>query len=244
MRIEQQFGRYSGKSCYLLATILLLPLYGCARESSPQNSAMSTAAIDIEKLERSGWKRNAHYVLIDPPEFVQGKRDGIEVVEVFWYGCPHCYAFEPQLVLWENNQTAGVHLVRVPAVFNRDSRIHARLYYTLQELNREDLHQAVFNTIHRQRNGLTAPTDEAALNLLLQFAKSNGIDEGAFRRAYESEVVADKLLHADSMMRLFKVENIPAIVINGRFRTDATRAGGQEQLVTITQDIVTSQLPR
>lgn len=221
------------------AIILLISFYGYVRESSATENPVTnvTSAIDEEKLASKGWKRDVHFAVVEPPELVEGGSGEVEIAEIFSYGCPHCYVFEPQLVLWEKAQSGGVHVVRVPAMFGRSHRIHAHLYYTLQALNRGDLHQSVYDTIHKHGSGLVAPTEEEALRLLVQFAKSHGIDEYQFKRAYNSEIVIKNMERAERLVRLYKVESIPTVVVNGRYKTDAQRAGGQERLIALMQDL-------
>jgi thiol:disulfide interchange protein DsbA len=122
-------------------------------------------------------------------------------------------------------------------MYRQSHQIHAHLYYTLQALNRGDLQQAAYDTIHRHGSGLVARTEEEALRLLVQFAKAHGIDEDQFTRAYNSEVVIKNMERADRLARLYKVDSISTIVVNGRYKTDAQRAGGQERLIALMQDL-------
>jgi thiol:disulfide interchange protein DsbA len=229
----------------VFAVMLLLSFCGYVRESPATDNPKTnvTSAIDEDKLASKGWKRDVHFAVIEPPQSVEAESGEVEIAEMFSYGCPHCYVFEPQLVLWEKAQSGGVHVVRVPVIFGRSQRIHARLYYTLQALNRGDLHPAVYDTIHRHGNKLVASTDEEALRLSVQFAKAYGIDEDQFTRAYNSEIVTKNMERAERLTRSYKIESIPAVVVNGIYKSDAQRAGGQERLIALMQDLA-KQLSR
>jgi protein dithiol oxidoreductase (disulfide-forming) len=227
------------------ALALLLCLGACTRESSSKEPAatQSGSIAGLEKAADKGWQPGTHYVLIDKPERVENADGRIEVAEIFWYGCTHCYVFEPHLVLWEKHQAKNVHVVRVPALLFEPQRIHARLFYTLQALGRDDVHQSVYDAIHRDGNTLTAATAEQALASLLPFAKSHGIEAAAFERAYNSDIVAKQTARAERLMRAYKVESTPSIVVDGRYRTDVFLAGSQERLIALTQHLVEA-LPR
>lgn len=229
------------------ALILLCCLYGNACEAYATENPVTntdTSAGEFKRLEAKGWKPRVHFKVIEPQEFVE-KVDGIvEVVELFLYDCEHCYVFEPQFSAWKVTQGKDVSVVLVPANFGKSPRspqLYAHLFYTLEALERKDLHQVVYDTIHKDKNGLAASTDEESMKRFLQFAKKHGIDEYEFKRAYNSELVAMKLARAERLTRLYKVASVPTIVVNGRYQSDAQQAGSQARLIAITEDLVTEQ---
>jgi len=220
------------------ALSLLLCLGACTPDSSGSSTAAPPSGSPAAKNEpeKRDWQAGTHYELVAKPERAEEAGAGIEVAEIFWYGCTHCYTFEPHLVLW-SNQAKDVHIVRVPTLIAEPQRVHARLFYTLQYLDREDLHQSVYDAIHRAGNPLTAATPEQALELLLTFARMHGIAAEDFKRAYESETVAKQVARAEQLMRTYKVQGTPSIVVNGKYLSDLFLAGGQERLISLTQHL-------
>src|SRR4051794_33121621 len=119
-------------------------------------AAAAAAAISMRACAGTGvpekWRSGTNYVQFDAPQPTRAASGQVEVIEVFWYGCPHCFALEPALDNWLQAKPAYVEFERVPVMWGQVHQQHARLYYTLQALGRSDLHDAVFNAIHRQGN--------------------------------------------------------------------------------------------
>ena len=136
------------------------------------------------------WQPGTNYTVLGRPQPTSVAPGKVEVSEVFWYGCGHCYALDPALETWKQNK-ARVHRVRAHAGdLGSVPRQHARLYYTLQALGRDDLHPKVFDAIHRDGNMLAADTDEEARAMHLAFLKQHGVSEKQFNAAYDSPEVA------------------------------------------------------
>ena len=165
-------------------------------------------------------------VLTDAP----GK---IEVVEFFWYACPHCNAFEPKLVAWSKKLPPDVVLRRVPVAFRDDFVPQQRLYYTLEAMGKvEDLHQKVFEAIHRGQQPLNRE------ELILKFAETNGLDRAKFQELYNSFSVQSKARRASQLQEMYAVEGVPAIGIGGRYYTDGTMAGQMDRALQVTDHLV------
>ena len=194
-----------------------------------------------QQLPDGKWKAGVSYTPVVPAEPTGVPAGKVEVIEFFWYACPHCYALEPYLVSWRQSKPDYVEFVRVPVVWGPVHRAHARLFYTLEALGRKDLHQKVFDTIHSQENMLVGNTDEATLNLQLDFARKNGIDADAFRKAYDSFGVATNLQRAEDLMRRYHIESVPQIVIDGKYATDVAKAGDQAKLIELMNDLIASE---
>ena len=114
-----------------------------------------------QQLPGGRWKAGTNYVPIVPAQPTSVGPDKVEVVEVFWYGCPHCFDLEPYIQSWIKKKPAYVEVVRMPVMWGPVHRAHARLFYTLQALQRSDLDQKVFEAIHNEHNML-AGKDECA----------------------------------------------------------------------------------
>jgi len=165
-------------------------------------------------------------------------------MEVFWFACPHCYALEPFLKAWRKTKPDYVEFVRVPVMWGPIHRDHAQLYYTLQQLGRDDLDDKVFETLHQQQNPLAGNTPEATFDLQLQFAKENGIDPDAFRKAYYSFAVNAALQRAAEITDRYHVDFVPLIVINGKYMTDVSKVGTHENLIAEINDLAASEHKR
>jgi thiol:disulfide interchange protein DsbA len=165
----------------------------------------------------------------------------VEVIEVFWYGCPHCFALEPSLDNWKQEKPANVEFERVPVMWGQMHQQHARLYYILVALGRSDLHDAVFNAIHRQGSRLFADTDEEARDLQRTFLMDHGVSAKKFDEAYDSKQVADNLARAAQITRSFSVGNVPTMIINGKYSTSVSQAGDETQLFALVNDLIASE---
>src|SRR5215469_12168628 len=126
-------------------------------------TSLAVAAATSES-PRGGWKVGVNYDPIVPIQPTAAPRGRIEVLEVFWLGCPHCYALEPYLRNWLKNKPSYVDFVRVPVMWGPAHRLHAQLYYTLEALRRDDLVEKAFDTIHQQGNFLIATDKLGAID--------------------------------------------------------------------------------
>ena len=172
------------------------------------------------------------YREVTPPQAVESGSK-IEVLEFFWYGCPHCYAFEPSLVGWAKKLPADVTFRRVHAQFTPQWVQHAKLFYTIEALSKaERLHRKVFDTIHGERRDLSKDAD------MLKWAGQNGIDKTKFSDAFKSFGVAGKLQRARQIVANYKIEGVPTIAINGKYITSPSIAGGQEKCLAVTDFLI------
>lgn len=157
----------------------------------------------------------------------------IEVVEFFWYSCPHCNAFEPLLNAWLKKLPPDVAFRRVPVAFRDDFVPQQRLYYTLEALGKVDeLHDKVFAAIHQQHQ----PTDRE--DRILAFAQANGLDKAKFQELYNSFSVATKAREAKQLQDEYQVDGVPALGVAGRFYTDGTMAGGMERALQVLDYLI------
>ena len=165
-----------------------------------------------------------------PVEAPAGK---IEVVEFFWYSCPHCYAFEPKLQAWLKKLPPDISFRRVPVAFRDDFVPQQRLYYTLEAMGQVDeLHSKVFAEIHQNRQ----PTDRE--DRIVAFAEKNGLDRAKFQELYNSFNVSTKARKAKQLQDQYEVDGVPALGVAGRFYTDGTLAGGMDQALQAVDYLV------
>ena len=158
------------------------------------------------------------YQLVEPP-VPTSTSDQVEVVEMFWYGCPHCYQFEPRLRKWLETKPANVKFVRIPAIFRPSWQLHAQAYYTAEALNLvEKIHQPFFEAIHKQR--LRLNTKESIRN----FFAEQGVNNAIFDKTFDSFIVKSKVQQALRLSRAYGISGVPSMIVNGKYRTDAKTA--------------------
>ncbi len=179
-----------------------------------------------------------NYELINPP-VATATPGRIEVVELFWYGCPHCYHFEPVLASWLKTKPEDVAFRRLPAVFANNWVPHARAYFAAEALGQLDkLHKPLFDALHAQERPIF---DEASL---VAFAAEQGIPEQAFRDQYTDFSIDRKVREAMVATRDYGISGVPAVIVNGKYRTTVTMAGGQDELLKLIDYLVDKERNR
>jgi len=229
---------------YFLACVLagVLSLQACARAAEP--AASVSAAAPANSAAIGDWRAGTNYTLLEraqPPKIGAGK---IEVDELFWYGCGHCYALDPALESWQTNKPAFIEFVRIPVIWGPTHRQHAKLYYTIQALGRADLHAKIFDAIHRDGKPLAAQRDEDARAMQLEFLKDHGVSEKDFNSAYDSMAVEVNVKRAQQLTQQYAVESVPLIIVNGKYSTGVGLAGGTSQLLSLINDLAASEKGR
>src|SRR6185437_4445280 len=151
------------------------------------------------------WKSGTNYDVISPAQSTTVAPGKVEVLEVFWLGCPHCYALEPYIQQWLKNKPSYVEFVRVPVMWGPVHRAHARLYYTLKSLGRDDLVEKVFTYIHDQEDQsgnesiLVSTSQDDTFRQQQAWAVQNGVNADAFAKAYNSFFVSTQLQQAEEI---------------------------------------------
>jgi len=157
----------------------------------------------------------------------------IEVIEFFWYSCPHCNAFEPKLNAWIQKLPADVVIKRVPVAFRDDFVPQQRLFYTLEALGKLDpLHNKVFHAIHAERLPMSREEQIA------EWAEKQGLDKAKFRELYNSFSVSSKARRAAQLQEQFKVSGVPALGIAGRYYTDGELARNMDRALQVTDYLI------
>lgn len=185
----------------------------------------------------SKFKEGANYTTLVPAQPTSVAPDKVEVVEVFWYGCGHCFELEPSLETWQaKTKPAYVELVRVPAMWNDTLRMHARIFYTAEMLGKlDELHRPIFREIHTNGNPLNT------VEQITAFFRSNGVSTDEFQQAFSSFAVESKLQRADFLNRRYRIESVPTIVVNGKYKTDVGLARGEPQLYQLIGELAASE---
>ena len=154
--------------------------------------------------------------------------DRIEVLEIFWYGCPHCYALEPYLKKWLKNKPEFVEFVQLPAVLNRSWAFDARVFYTFVALGLMDqLHEAYFDAIHQDRRRMKNVEQVGS------WAQEQGIDPQLILDTFNSFGVDSMLANATQMSGRYEADGVPTIIIDGKYRTTVSLAGGHNEIIDL-----------
>ncbi|MDH5388399.1 MAG: thiol:disulfide interchange protein DsbA/DsbL [Gammaproteobacteria bacterium] len=159
--------------------------------------------------------------------------DKIEVLEFFWYGCPHCYKFEPILKNWQKTKSSNVEFVRVPAVFRPEWKVHARAYYALQSMGLiEKYHSIIFDAIHKDKKDLNNEDE------IIKFLVSKGVNETEFKAAYSAFSVDGQVRKAIKKVKGYGIEGVPAMGVNGKYLISGKSAGSYEKMLRIVDYLV------
>lgn len=195
------------------------------------------------QLPAGKWVAGVNYRPLVPAQPTDAAPGKVEVIEVFWYACPHCYALDPYLENWRKNKPSYVEFRRVPVTWQPVHQSHARLFYALEALGKEAVvHSAVFAEMNDRRNYMFAQGNESE-TLLAQvaFAKAHGISEADLTNALNSFTVQTDMSKADDLVHRYHVDGVPLMVINGKYVTDVNMAGSPANLISIVNDLVASE---
>jgi len=172
------------------------------------------------------------YETLSPAQPTQNP-EKIEIIEFFWYGCPHCYSFEPLLEKWKKTLPANVEFIRLPAAFNELWSKHAKAYYTAEALGVVDkIHADFFEAIQNGKEKLDTEASLAA------FFVAHGVTESQFKEAYNSFAVDSKMRQAPLMASRYGITGVPAIIVNGKYKTNGTLAGSHEKMIEVMDKLI------
>ncbi|MCP8462684.1 thiol:disulfide interchange protein DsbA/DsbL [Pseudomonas sp. ZM23] len=160
----------------------------------------------------------------------------IEVVELFWYGCPHCYAFEPTINPWVEKLPADVHFVRIPAMFGGLWNIHGQLFLTLESMGVESkVHHAIFEKLHNTPKSLTTPEEMA------EFVAEQGVDKDKFLSTYNSFAIKGQIEKAKKLAMAYQISGVPTMVVNGKYRFDIGSAGNPDAALELADQLIAKE---
>lgn len=161
----------------------------------------------------------------------------IEVMEIFWYGCPHCYHLEAPLSAWVKKLPQDVTFKRVPGVPRQDWAPMAKAYYTLEALGLVDkLHAPLFDAIHKQKT-VNPTSEKAAIDWI---AKQSGLDHKKVAETFNSFSVNTKVMRAVQVFRASGATGVPALIVDGKYLTSSTMAGGNDEVLKVADYIISN----
>ena len=185
-----------------------------------------TQAADIDE--------GVEYLKINPPVSTSVEKGQVEVVELFWYMCPHCFHFEPVITKWKKNKAKNVVFKRVPAIFNPRWRFFAKVYFATQLLGIEEkIHQPLFDALHKKRERLG---NAKAMSKFIE--KTAGIKPDKFMDVFHSFSVDAKVRKAEDLSKRYQAQGVPTLVVNGKWRTGGTIAGGHDGMIKVLNHLI------
>lgn len=191
------------------------------------------------------FKEGTHFAKLVPTQPTVGGADKVEVAEIFWYGCNHCYDFEAFINKWQETKPANVRFVRIPATWNPLVKLHAQLYYTEEVLVKngkiadpEQFRAAVFAEYHRRGNRM------ASVDAIQEVFAKHGVSAEDFKSTWSSFEVSQKLRVADDLGRRYGITGVPAVVVSGKYRSGAAEAGGYPRLLELIDELVARESVR
>ena len=191
--------------------------------------ALSTPARAQAPAPRAG----TDFLVLDKPAPVEAPAGKVEVVEFFWYSCPHCNSFEPALEEWIKKAPKDVAVRRVPIAFRADFEPQQRLFYVLEAINKVDeLHKKVFYAIHVEKQMLNTP------DLIAAWAEKQGLNKAKFLETYNSFSVATKARKATQLQDAYKIDGVPALGVAGRYFTSGSMAQTMARALLVTDYLI------
>ena len=207
---------------FILYTSLLFILVSCSNEEQPA----------LGSTTGENFREGVHYELVESPTTVRDPSK-IEVTEVFWFGCNHCYALEPYIARWKKDMSSDVAFIKSPATWNQMLKKHANIYYTAKALGIEQQFvPAAFNTIQNEGRMLTGNTE------LEYYFKGFDIDRDKYKAVSTSFGVRNAVDQADKKMKQWQVTGVPSLIVNGKYRVSASRAVRTDQLFDVVDFLI------
>lgn len=182
-------------------------------------------------LQAAGYTEGVDYKKVTQVPTDTG--DKVEVLEFFWYGCPHCFTFEPYINAWKKTKPANVEFVRVPAIFRPDWEVQARAYYALSNMGViEDLHGKIFSAINKDKKRLNNKA------LITDFVVKNGVNREKFEKEYSSFSVDSMVRKAKKKQTAYKIQGVPSVAVNGKYLTSGSMSGSYDNLIKIMDHLI------
>jgi len=171
------------------------------------------------------------YRILPTPQPLESKGK-VEVIEFFWYGCPHCYDFEPELNAWLKRQPKDVIFRKVPVAFRDDLMPHSQLFYALEAMGKGDaLNDKVMYAMHKENKRLMTE------NEIADWVTTQGIDRNTFLATYRSFAVVSKARAARQMADTYRIDGVPTVVMQGRYVTSPSIAGTKAKAISVMEHL-------
>lgn len=179
------------------------------------------------------FKEGKDYQKLSKPAPTEAPAGKIEIIEFFWYSCPHCNSFEPVLDAWIKAAPKDLVVRRVPVAFNASFVPQQKLYYAFEGMNLLDtMHARAFHAIHVERNRLAKDED------IFAWVGKQGVDVAKFKEVYNSFSVSNQVRKATQLQQDYDVEGVPAMGVAGRYYTDGTKAGNMTNVLRVVDQLI------
>ena len=196
-------------------------------------SALTLPVANTALAQARQFKEGKDFKRLDKPVTPDAPAGKVDVIEFFWYSCPHCNAFEPVLDAWVKAAPKDLSVRRMPVAFNASFVPQQKLYYTLEGMGKlEELHAKVFRAIHVEKQKL-AKDDE-----ILAWVTKQGVDVAKFKEVYGSFSVSNQVRRASQLQDAYGVEGVPSMGVAGKYYTDGTMAGSMQTVLQVVDHLV------
>jgi len=193
---------------------------------------LATMAMISSVTAQEAYVPGVHYEIIDEPVATEDP-EKIEVTEVFWYGCGHCFHFEPLIQKWKKTLADDVNFVASPAIWNKPMEVHAKAFYTAKALDKlDEIHQPLFDALNVDGKKLVSE------KALAKFFADFGIDQETFDRTYNSFSISSLAKKANDKARKYGVQGTPELIVDGKYRVTGRLAGSQENMIKVADFLV------
>lgn len=198
-------------------------------------------AADTPAAPQGNWQypEGEYYTTLTAAQGTSSPAGKIEVAEIFWYGCPHCYSLEPVISDWASRLPADVQFVRIPVMWNPPHEMHARVFYTAEALGKLPvISAAMFKAIHVDNKPMLEEEDIRAL-----FVEA-GVPAEEFNRTFRSFSVESQLKRAKELTARYKVKGVPLLVIDGKYKTDGPQIKSQQDMLAVAEELIQKERQR
>jgi len=214
------------------------PVEESAGDEAGESLGLRLAAAEPEPETSAGaqqwrFREGRHFTELTAAQGTSSPPDKIEVAEVFWYGCPHCFNFDPYIARWQQGMADDVNFIRLPVMWNPTNQIHARAFYTAEALGKLDvLHEAMFRAIHEKNNTLTR---EAEIRDLFE---RFGVSTEDFDSTFRSFAIDSKLKRARSLTERYRIRSVPVLIVNGKYIASGPDVKTFDDMLNVADELI------
>ena len=206
--------------------------FSLSTASAVAASALTLPMASSALAQTSQFKEGKDYKRLEKPVAPDAPAGKVDVIEFFWYSCPHCNDFEPALDAWVKTASKDMAIRRVPVVFNASFIPQQKLYYALEGMGKlDDVHVKVFRAIHVEKQKL-AKDDE-----IFAWVGKQGLDVAKFKEIYNSFSVSNQVRRASQLQDAYGVEGVPSMGVAGKYYTDGTMAGSMQNVLKVVESL-------
>ena len=206
--------------------------FSLSAASAVAASALTLPVANTALAQARQFKEGKDYKRLDKPVAPDAPAGKVDVIEFFWYSCPHCNTFEPSLEAWVKAAPKDLSIRRVPVAFNASFIPQQKLYYALEGMGKlDEMHAKVFRAIHVEKQKL-AKDDE-----IFAWVAKQGADAAKFKEVYNSFTVSNQIRRASQLQDAYGVEGVPSMGVAGKYYTDGTMAGNMQNVLQVVEHL-------